>query len=187
MFGTVRDTATGKLLPGAQVAIESTLGDQHSAVPLLTSSASNDQGSFELRGVGAGRFSLSVSAPDHHHKLSTGLTLRAGGELGPLRIDLEPTAPGEEPKLELHGIGAVLRPEGDAIIVADVVADAGAARAGLARGDRILSVNGVPITSLGFQGTIEHIRGPEGTAVRLQIRRAESDLHLVAERGRVRR
>ncbi|HEX6274132.1 MAG TPA: carboxypeptidase regulatory-like domain-containing protein [Polyangiaceae bacterium] len=187
VFGTVRDTATGKPLVGAQVGLESTLGDQQSAVPLLASSVCDDQGSFELRGVGAGRFSLSVSAPDHHHKLSTGLTLRPGGELGPLRIDLEPTAPGEEPKFELHGIGAVLRPEGDAIIVADIVADGGAARAGLARGDRILSVDGVPVTSLGFQGTIEHIRGPEGTAVRLQIRRAESDLHLVAQRGRVRR
>ena len=187
VFGTVRDTATGNPLSGAQVALESTIGDQPSAVPLLTSSASDDRGAFELRGVGAGRFSLSVSAPDHHHKLSTGLTLRAGGELGPLRIELDPTAPGEEPKLELYGIGAVLRPEGDAIVVADVVADGGAARAGLARGDRILSVDGVPVTSLGFRGTIESIRGPEGTAVRLQIRRAESDLHLVAERGRIRR
>jgi hypothetical protein len=186
VFGTVNDKATGKPIAGAQIALESTLGDQNSAVPLLASSASDEQGAFELRGVGSSRFTLSVSAPNHHHKLSSGLTLR-GDELGPLRIDLEPTAPGEEPKLDLYGIGAVLRPEGDAIIVGDLVPDAGAAKAGVARGDRILAVDGVPVTSLGFQGTIEAIRGPEGTAVRLELRRGGSDLKLVAERGRVRR
>jgi hypothetical protein len=187
VFGEIRDTATGKPIAGAQIGLESSLGDERSAVPLLKSSASDEQGSFELRGVGAGRFSLSVSAAGHHHKLSSGLTLRSGGELGPLTIELEPTAPGEEPKLELYGIGAVLRVQGDAILVADVMAGAGASKAGLAPGDRILSVDGVPVTSLGFQGTLEHIRGPEGTAVRLQIRRGETDMSVVAERGRVRR
>jgi predicted metalloprotease with PDZ domain len=156
-------------------------------VPLLTSTASDAKGAFELQGVSAGRFTLAVSAANHHHKLSSGLTLRAGGELGPLRIDLEPTAPGEEPKLELQGIGAVLRPQGDAIIVGYVVPDSGAAQAGLANGDRVLAVDGESVTSLGFQGTIEHIRGPEGTAVRLQIRRGETESHLVVERRRMRR
>ena len=185
VFGAVNDTATGKPIAGALIALESALGDERSAVPLLTSTASDEKGAFELRGVSAGRFTLAVSAANHHHKLSSGLTLRAGGELGPLRIDLEPTAPGEEPKLELQGIGAVLRPQGDAIIVGYVVPDGGAARAGLANGDRILAVDGEPVTSLGFQGTIEHIRGPEGTAVRLQIRRGDTESHLVVERGRM--
>jgi hypothetical protein len=187
VFGVVHDAATGKPIAGALVALESMLGEERSAVPLLTSSASDEQGAFELRGVSAGRFTLAVSATNHHHKLSSGLTLRSGGELGPIRVDLEPTAPGEEPKLELQGIGAVLRPQGDAIIVAQVVPESGAARAGLAPGDRILAVDGQPVTSLGFQGTIEHIRGPEGTAVRLQIRRGDTESHLVAERRRMRR
>ena len=50
-----------------------------------------------------------------------------------------------------------------------------------------MAVDGVPVTALGFQGTIEHIRGPEGTAVRLEVRRGETELRLVAERRRVRR
>jgi hypothetical protein len=185
VFGAVHDTASGKPIAGALIALESSLGDERSAVPLLTSAASDEQGVFELKGVSAGRFTLAVSAANHHHKLSSGLTLRAGGELGPLRVDLEPTGPGEEPKLELQGIGAVLRPQGDAIVVASVVPDGGAARAGLANGDRILAVDGQAVTSLGFHGTIEHIRGPEGTAVRLQIRRGETELHLVVERRRM--
>ena len=185
VFGVVHDTASGKPIAGALINLESSLGDERSAVPLLTSAASDEQGAFELKGVSAGRFTVAVSAANHHHKLSSGLTLRAGGELGPLRIDLDPTAPGEEPKLELQGIGAVLRPQGDAIIVGYVVPDQGAARAGLANGDRILAVDGEPVTALGFQGTIEHIRGPEGTAVRLQIRRGETESHLVVERGRM--
>jgi protocatechuate 3,4-dioxygenase beta subunit len=187
VHGTVHDQSTGKPIPGAQVALESTLGDERSAVPLLASSTSDESGAFELRGIGAERFSLAVSAAEHHHKLLTGLTLRVGRELGPLRVELEPTAPGEAPKLELHGIGAVLRVQGDAVIVADVVAESGAARAGLAPGDRILAVDGVPVASLGFKGTIEHIRGPEGTAVRLRIRRGDTETDLVAERRRVRR
>ena len=187
VFGTIHDLASGKPIAGAQIALESALGDEQAAVPLLTNSASDDRGAFELRGVGAGRFSLRVSAAAHHHKLSSGLTLRDGTELGPLRIDLEPTAPGEEPKLELHGIGAVLGVQGDAILVTYVVPDAGAAQAGLVAGDRILSVDGVPVTAMGFQGTLEQIRGPEGTAVRLEVRRGETKLHLVAERRRMRR
>jgi hypothetical protein len=187
VFGTIRDSKTAKPIAGAQIALESSLGDEPTAVPLLTSSASDERGAFELRGVGAGRFSLSVSAAAHHHKLQTGLTLRAGAELGPLPIDLDPTAPGEEPKLELQGIGAVLRVQGDAVIVGYVVPDSGAAQAGLVAGDRILAVDGVPVTALGFQGTIEHIRGPEGTAVRLEVRRGETVLHLVAARRRMRR
>ena len=187
VFGAVHDASTGHPIAGAQIALDGSLGDERSAVPLLASSASDDRGSFELRGVGAGRFSLSVSAEGHHHRLSTGLTLRPGGELGPLRIELAPTAAGEEPRLELYGIGAVLRVQGDAVIVADVIAGGGAAKAGLAPGDRVLSVDGVPVTTLGFQGTIEHIRGPEGTAVRLEIRRGETTSSLVAERARVRR
>jgi protocatechuate 3,4-dioxygenase beta subunit len=187
VHGTVHDQSTGRPIPGAQVALESTLGDERSAVPLLASSTSDERGAFELRGIGAERFSLVVSAAEHHHKLLTGLTLRVGRKLGPLRVELEPTAPGEAPKLELHGIGAVLRVQGDAVIVADVVPESGAAQAGLAPGDRILAVDGLPVASLGFKGTIEHIRGPEGTAVRLGIRRGETETDLVAERRRVRR
>jgi hypothetical protein len=186
VFGTVHDARTRQPIAGAEIALESTLGSERSAVPLLASAASDERGAFELHGVGAGRFSLSVSAPGHHHKLSTGLTLRAGGDLGPLRIDLEPTAPGEEPRVELYGIGAVLTVQRDAIVVAQVVPASGAARAGLTPGDRILGVDGVPVTALGFHGTIEHIRGPEGTAVRLDVRRGETELNIVAERGRVR-
>ena len=187
VVGTVHDSSTRMPIAAAQVALESMLGDERSAVPLLAGSTSDERGAFELRGVGAGRFSLAVSAADHHHKLLTGLVMGIGGELGPLRVELEPTAPGEAPKLELHGIGAVLRVQGDAVIVADIAPESGAMRAGLAPGDRILAVDGVPVASLGFKGTIEHIRGPEGTAVRLRIRRGETETDIVAERRRVRR
>jgi C-terminal processing protease CtpA/Prc len=48
-----------------------------------------------------------------------------------------------------------------------VIAGGGAAAAGLEAGAAILAVDGQPATTLGFDGAIQLIRGPGGTAVRL--------------------
>ena len=54
------------------------------------------------------------------------------------------------------------------------MAGGGAAQAGLSEGDEILSVDGQPVTELGFRGAIQNIRGPEGSCVPLGVRRAHS-------------
>jgi C-terminal processing protease CtpA/Prc len=77
--------------------------------------------------------------------------------------------------VELAGIGAVLEARGrSAVAIRAVVPGGGAAEAGLAPGDEILSVDGRTIAELGgLPGVVERIRGPESTRVVLTVRRGE--------------
>jgi C-terminal processing protease CtpA/Prc len=93
------------------------------------------------------------------------------GQSTPVQIELTPLQPGEEPKVELVGIGAVLKADGDAILLVQPVAGGGAAEAGLQPMDEIVSVDGQGVALLGFNGAVEAIRGPENTTVRLEVRR----------------
>jgi carboxyl-terminal processing protease len=70
------------------------------------------------------------------------------------------------------GVG-VERAGRSALRVTLVVPGGGAAEAGLAPGDEILSVEGRPVSDLGMAGAVELIRGPEDTRVRLVVRRGE--------------
>ena len=79
---------------------------------------------------------------------------------------------GEEPKLELTGIGAALTPKDEVLLIGRVLPGGGAAEAGLVPGDAILSVDGIPVVKLGFNGCIQRIRGPEGSTVLLAVRKA---------------
>jgi C-terminal processing protease CtpA/Prc len=97
-------------------------------------------------------------------------------------------ADGEEPTIELAGIGAVLSAKDDVLLIGRVVEGGGAAEAGLTVGDAILAVDGAPVARLGFAGSIQRIRGPEGTAVQLSVRKvgAEDAVTLAVTRRRLR-
>jgi len=88
-----------------------------------------------------------------------------------LSIDLTPVEDGGVPRIELVGIGAVLSGRGDALVIGQVMPAGGAAAAGIAPGDRIVGVDGVRVVELGFEPSIQRIRGPEGSAVLLDLRR----------------
>jgi hypothetical protein len=171
LVGTVIDRTNGAPLPGAQVQLEGQLGAD-SSIPILSSAITDASGQFELRGLSAGLGSVVASADGHHSRIIAGLRFENGRRLGPLRIDLKPTAEGETPIVELEGIGATLMVRRDSLIVAGLMAGGGAAQAGLGEGDEILSVDGQPVSELGFRGAIQNIRGPEGSCVPLVVRRA---------------
>jgi carboxyl-terminal processing protease len=78
-------------------------------------------------------------------------------------------APGELPALELTGIGAVITAKGDILLIGKVLKGNGAEAAGLVTGDVIVTVDGEGVADLGFQGSIQHIRGPEGSTVELGV------------------
>jgi hypothetical protein len=163
--GRVLSAATRAPIAGARVMVEG-LSRAEALAPLFDAVSAPD-GSFLLEGMPLVDVSLSVSAPGHNTRIVSGV--RAGP---PVVVELTPQEADAGPRIELVGIGAVLRSRGDALVVGEVVAGGGAQAAGLVAGDEILHIDGVPVVELGFPAAIQRIRGPEGTQVLLGVRRA---------------
>jgi RNA polymerase sigma factor (sigma-70 family) len=181
VFGTIVDRQSRAPLAGARVSVQGAAGVGIS-VPLDSEALSGADGRFELRGLAPGRAAVLANADGHHGRMVGGLEVKAGADLGPLEIALGPTAPGEPPRLELIGIGAVLTPKDGAILIGSVMPGGSAALSGLVAGDAILAVDGYPVAELGMGGAVGRIRGAEGTVVVLRVRRAadggQSDVYV---------
>jgi len=173
LWGTVVSRKSGGGIEGAKVSLEGQLGRGPRGLPLTTSARSDAEGRFELLGVPTGEQTLMVAAAEHHGRIVSGLMVQ-GAELGPIQVELTKTKEDESPRIELAGIGAVLSAEGDALIIGGLLEGGGADEAGLVQGDGILGVDGTPVAELGFKGSIDRIRGPEGTRVTLTVRRKAS-------------
>jgi protocatechuate 3,4-dioxygenase beta subunit len=186
LSGRVLDGESKKPIAGAKVELEGNLGSDDSPLPLLAAAFTGSDGAFSLSGLGRGPFSLATGAPGHHGRLTSGLTLDEGGEGAPLTIELTPTGPGEAPRLELVGIGAVLSGQGDALVIVSVMPSGGAAEASLGAGDQIVSIDGVAVTEIGFAAAIERIRGPEGSTVLLRVRRSGAESDVAVSRRKIR-
>jgi hypothetical protein len=171
VYGRVIDSATRKPLEDARVSAESSFGASASPLPVLASVSTDQSGHFELTGLPPGLHSATANAFGYHGRISPAFKILEGQKTGPLEFSLTKLKEDEEPKLELAGIGAVLTAGDDALVIGRVLDGGGAKEAGLVPGDAILRVDGVKVTELGFQGTILKIRGPEGTRVRLTVRR----------------
>ncbi|HET8734321.1 MAG TPA: PDZ domain-containing protein, partial [Anaeromyxobacteraceae bacterium] len=97
------------------------------------------------------------------------------GAAGPVEVKLSPVGDGEEPRVELAGIGVTMEARGRNVLrVAGVIPGSGAAEAGMAPGDEILSVEGRSVSELGLAGAVTLIRGAEDTRVRLVVRRGDA-------------
>jgi C-terminal processing protease CtpA/Prc len=119
---------------------------------------------------------------DHNPRLEGGLVATDDAVLGPITISLKKLAEGDTPKVELVGIGVQLAGDGDALAVGMVVPEGGAAAAGIVVGDHIVTVDGVPVTTLGIDGAVSRIRGVAHTTVSVTIKRGEQTIVLVVER-----
>jgi C-terminal processing protease CtpA/Prc len=107
--------------------------------------------------------------------------VRQGETGGPVLVELSPVAPGEDPRVELAGIGAGLEKKGDVLRITMVAPAGGAAEVGLAPGDEVLAIDGVPVKAMTLGQAIPLIRGPEGTVVTLLVvRGADSSRTAVA-------
>jgi RNA polymerase sigma factor (sigma-70 family) len=181
LHGTVIDRQSRAPLAGARLSVQGTPG-AGTNVPLASEALTDADGRFHLRGLAPGRASVVATAEGHHGRIVGGLEVRPGADVGPLEIALGPTAPGEAPRIEMIGIGAMLAPRDGAIVLGNVVAGGGAALAGLVTGDAILAVDGYPVAELGMGGAVGRMRGAEGSVVVLRVRRAadggQSDVHV---------
>ncbi|HZS39453.1 MAG TPA: carboxypeptidase regulatory-like domain-containing protein [Polyangia bacterium] len=171
--GKIVDAQTRAPIAGARVSLESG-PDSETPLPVFAGTSSDAAGEFALGGLEPGLRTIMAAAEGHHTRLLSGLRVESDGDLGPLTVELTPVDPGEEPHVELAGVAAVLKAEGDALVIVQVMPGGGAAEAGLAGGDRVLAVDGAPAAELGFSGAIERIRGPEGTQVVLRVKRGDA-------------
>lgn len=168
--GWVLDAATHDPLAGARVALEGALA-AGADVPVIATATSGADGAFELGGLADGARALTVTSSGHHGRIVSGIVV-AGADPPPVTVELTPVKPGEEPGIELVGIGAVLAAKDDVLVLGQVLPGGGAAEVGLAPGDAVLAIDGVKVTELGFEGAIGRIRGPEGSIVVLTVRKA---------------
>lgn len=181
--GTVVTRGAGTPVPGARVSLESSLFD--GSTPLRADARTDERGAFALEGLGPGRRSIYAIGPGHHARIVSAIEVPKDGDPPAVRVELTPLARGEEPLLELVGIGAVLKPAAQVLVIEQALPGGGAAEVGLGQGDEVLAVDGAPVAQLGFGGAVERIRGPEDSTVTLRIRRGESESELVVPRRRL--
>ncbi|GAB4143791.1 MAG: hypothetical protein OHK0017_01600 [Patescibacteria group bacterium] len=70
-----------------------------------------------------------------------------------------------------EGIGARFEDQGDKIVVSDILSGFPAEKAGLQKGDELLSVDGKNALDLGLSKSVEAIRGPANSKVTLVVNR----------------
>ncbi len=88
-------------------------------------------------------------------------------------------------KGRLLGIGIMIERVADVVVINDVIPDGPAARAGLARGDRILAIDGTRVRELDMTAIVARIRGAEGTSVELFLQRDTEEWTSKIARGQV--
>ncbi|HEX8438739.1 carboxypeptidase regulatory-like domain-containing protein [Archangium sp.] len=171
MTGRVVEDGSGKPLERARIFVEG-LG-MGGSLSVRYDALTDARGHFTLEGLPPGEVSLFVSAEKHHSRLFSGLVVRPEGTPAQT-IELRKTEEGEEPQVELVGIGAVLSAREDALILGEVMPGGGAAEAGLTVGDGIVRIDGRPVAELGFANAIQQIRGAEGSRLVLGVRRGSA-------------
>ncbi|HEU4412504.1 MAG TPA: sigma-70 family RNA polymerase sigma factor [Polyangiaceae bacterium] len=148
------------------------------------------EGAFTLHGVEPGLRSIMVGAAGRHRRLLSGIVVEEGAEAEPALVPLPAPAPGEAPGTYLGGLGAIYQATEDAMKILSAWPGGGAAEAGLAAGDEIVALDGVPIVELGSDEFLERSRAPEqGVPARVLVRRAGRGpaVELVVPRRLVRR
>ena len=95
---------------------------------------------------------------------------------------------GEETRGEFGGIGVLISPRTDRVLIEDVLPDGPAERAGLEPGDVITRVDGAEVAGLPLEEVVSILRGEPGTQVVVTVSRpdTEESLTFTLERDKVR-
>jgi hypothetical protein len=159
----------GSSLPIADARVEVEGTSPSLGVPVRNETTTDQEGRFTLNGLAESTIGISASAPGHHARIISAPPIPEGETRGPVTIELTPVKPGEDPRVELAGIGAMLEKAGDLFRITMVVPNSGAAEVGLTPGDEVLSINGSSVKPMTFADAVPLLRGPEGTTVTLVV------------------
>ncbi len=84
------------------------------------------------------------------------------------------------------GIGIVVTQSDDGLILVNSVNEGGSAyESGIKAGDKIVSVDGVPVLERGYNESVDAVAGKEGTTVNLQIYRDGEDIFFTLTRRKL--
>jgi PDZ domain-containing protein/carboxypeptidase family protein len=170
LTGLVVERGTAQPIAGAVVAVDGTSASL--GIPVRNETLTGGDGRFTLGGVPENTIGIMASAPGHHARIISAPTIPDGETRGPVTIELTPVKDGEEPRVELAGIGAMLEKAGDVLRITMVARNGGAAEVGLAPGDEIVSINGATVKPMTLTDAVPLLRGPEGTTVTLGVMKA---------------
>jgi len=86
---------------------------------------------------------------------------------------------------EISGIGAQVEMKDGYLTIVSPITGSPAEAAGLLPGDRILEVDGVNLTPLGFLEAVEHVRGKRGSTAILRVWRSGAELIIEVVRDKI--
>jgi carboxyl-terminal processing protease len=101
--------------------------------------------------------------------LAIGAMMAAGDPDGSYVPSVAGPAPAADPSERFGGVGLELKVRDGVPLVVATVPQAPADRAGIATGDRVLAVDGVPTDGLAIRAAVERLRGPVGTPVEVTV------------------
>jgi protocatechuate 3,4-dioxygenase beta subunit len=172
--GVVLSAADSRPVAGARIELDS--GYFGGAV------VTDESGRFRLERVRDGLRSVRASHHDFGTVIAPPVHVASGRDVA-VELSLEPT--GGTDTVQLSGIGAIVDVVGGKLIVSRPVPGGAAARAGLRRNDRIVAIDGVSSSGVGFSEAVERIRGPARTRVTLTVERDGRTLELQVIRSRL--
>ncbi len=86
---------------------------------------------------------------------------------------------------EYQGIGAYVDVTGEYVRISEPIEGSPAEEAGLKPDDLVIGLNGEDVTGVDPNEVLQNIRGPEGTTVKLTIKRGEETFEVEVERRRI--
>lgn len=163
IVGVVHDRR-GAALPGAKISLDDEAG---------TSAESDGLGRYQLRGVGPGRRTLTVSRRGFVGTTVRGVTVFADQQATASIASLKPQAQGRVAAARLLGVGLTLELVDKRLLIERVEPGSAAAAAGLRSGDRILMIDGAKSSAMRYIDARQRLSGLAGTVLALHLRRVQ--------------